>query len=73
MSKIASKPIQIPESIKFVINENLINIEGPMGKLSFEKHSNITVDVKDGFAKVQTEDAVELRRHPGRATSAMAG
>ena len=24
MSKIASKPIQIPESIKFVINENLI-------------------------------------------------
>ena len=57
MSKIASKPIQIPESIKFVINENLINIEGPMGKLSFEKHSNITVDVKDGFAQVKTEDA----------------
>ena len=41
MSKIASKPIQIPESIKFIINENLIDIEGPMGKLSFEKHSNI--------------------------------
>ena len=57
MSKIASKPIQIPESIKFVINENLINIEGPMGKLSFEKHSNITVDVKDGFVQVKTEDA----------------
>ncbi|MBT5406018.1 MAG: 50S ribosomal protein L6 [Gammaproteobacteria bacterium] len=56
MSKIASKPIAIPENIKFIINENLINIEGPMGKLSFEKHSNITIDIEDGFAKVKTED-----------------
>lgn len=56
MSKIARKPIEIPENIKFVINDNLINIEGPMGKLSFEKHPNITVDIVDGIVHVKTED-----------------
>ena len=37
MSKIARKPIIMPEQTKFSINENQITIEGPKGKLSFQK------------------------------------
>ena len=48
MSKIARKPIAIPEGIKFSMNANMIDIEGPMGKLSFTKHENISIDQGEG-------------------------
>ena len=56
MSKIARKPIQIPDNTKFIVSDNLINIEGPMGKLSFEKHPNITVEIAEGIALINTKD-----------------
>ena len=62
MSKIARKPIEIPENIKFSMNSNNIDIEGPMGKLSFTKHDNITIDEKDGsiFIKTSHEEQIAL-------------
>ena len=57
MSKVARKPVLIPENIKFSVNENLINIEGPMGKLSFVKNDNISVVIEDGNAQVKTKDS----------------
>ena len=56
MSKVARKPIELPENIKFSINANLIDIEGPMGKLSFIKHENISVDQQEGSILVKTSD-----------------
>ena len=57
MSKVARKPVLIPENIKFSVNENLINVEGPMGKLSFVKNDNISVVIEDGNAQVKTKDS----------------
>ena len=57
MSKVARKPVLIPENIKFSVNENLINIEGPMGKLSFVKNDNISVVIEDGNAQVKTKNS----------------
>ena len=57
MSKVARKPVLIPENIKFSVNENLINIEGPMGKLSFVKNDNIAVVIEDGNAQVKTKNS----------------
>ena len=54
MSKIARKPIDLPENIKFSINTNVIDIEGPMGTLSFTKHDNITIDQQEGSLLVKT-------------------
>ena len=56
MSKVARKPIELPENTKFSINANLIDIEGPTGKLSFTKHDNISVDQQEGSILVKTSD-----------------
>ena len=60
MSKIARKPIAIPEGIKFSINANMIDIEGPMGKLSFTKHENISIDQDEGSVLVKTNDEEQV-------------
>jgi len=60
MSKIARKPIAIPEGIKFSINANMIDIEGPMGKLSFTKHENISIDQDEGSILVKTNDEEQV-------------
>ncbi len=56
MSKVARKPIEIPENIKFSINLNEVQIEGPLGKLSFIKNEKITVIEKDGKVSINTKD-----------------
>ena len=43
MSKIGKKNITIPEKVKVVLNGNLLNIEGPLGKKSI----NIDTDLFD--------------------------
>ena len=60
MSKIARKPIAIPENIKFSMNANIIDIEGPMGKLSFTKHENISVGQEEGSILVKTNDEEQV-------------
>tara|TARA_Y100000996_G_C22431289_1_gene605762 strand:- start:401 stop:928 length:528 start_codon:yes stop_codon:yes gene_type:complete len=60
MSKVARKPIELPENTKFSINANLIDIEGPMGKLSFIKHDNISVDQQEGSIFVKTTDEEQV-------------
>ena len=60
MSKIARKPIVIPENIKFSMNANIIDIEGPMGKLSFTKHENISIDQEEGSIFVKTNDEEQV-------------
>ena len=56
MSKVARKLIEIPENIKFSINLNEVQIEGPLGKLSFIKNEKITVIEEDGKVSVNTKD-----------------
>ena len=41
MSKIAWIPIEIPDNIKMILNGNVVDVEGPDGKLSFEKIENM--------------------------------
>ena len=43
MSKIGKVNISIPEKVKVVLNGNLLNIEGPLGK----KYLNIDTDMFD--------------------------
>ena len=43
MSKIGKINISIPEKVKVVLNGNLLNIEGPLGKKSL----NIDIDMFD--------------------------
>ena len=38
MSKIARKPISLPETTKVTVNVDEINVEGPLGKMRFMKN-----------------------------------
>ena len=62
MSKIARKPIKIPEKIKFSINENQVVIEGPKGKLLFQKQSEINIKEDSGklFVAASNDDFVPM-------------
>ena len=55
MSKIGKKNITIPEKVKVVLNGNLLNIEGPLGKKSI----NIDTDLFD--LKVEEEKNVSIK------------
>ena len=54
MSKIASKPVEMPDNTKFLITKNEIVIEGPKGKLSFVKHDNVSVKEESGSLHIKT-------------------
>ncbi len=54
MSKIASKPIELTADIKFTMNDNLINIQGPKGELEFTKSSEVLIDHEENLLKVST-------------------
>ena len=56
MSKIASKPVEMPDNTKFLITKNEIVIEGPKGKLSFVKHDNVSVKEESGSLHIKTND-----------------
>ncbi|MDD5437163.1 MAG: 50S ribosomal protein L6 [Candidatus Omnitrophica bacterium] len=47
MSRIGKKPVVIPGGVKVAVNENIINVEGPKGKLSYSFKQNFKVEVKD--------------------------
>ena len=62
MSKIASKPVEIPDNTKFLITKNEIVIEGPKGKLLFVKHDNVSVKEESGslHIKANADECVAL-------------
>ena len=49
MSKIGKINISIPEKVKVVLAENILNIEGPLGKHSINIDLDIfNLDINDG-------------------------
>ena len=49
MSKIGKINISIPEKVKVVLTDNILNIEGPLGKKSIDIELDIfNLDIKDG-------------------------
>lgn len=55
MSRIGKKPVAIPEKVKAVIENGVIRVEGPLGKLSFAIPSGILVNVNDKNINVSIE------------------
>ena len=49
MSKIGKISISIPEKVKVVLADNMLNIEGPLGKKSIDIDLEMfNLDIKDG-------------------------
>lgn len=47
MSRIGRKPVIVPEKVKVRIEEGVVFVEGPLGKLSFKLPDGILAAVKD--------------------------
>jgi large subunit ribosomal protein L6 len=47
MSRVGKSPVKIPSGVKFTINGQVVNIEGPKGKLSLTIHERIKVQKEE--------------------------
>ncbi|MFH1655565.1 MAG: 50S ribosomal protein L6 [Candidatus Omnitrophota bacterium] len=47
MSRIGKNPIAIPDKVKVAVDKDIVNIEGPRGKLQHRVPHGIKVEVKD--------------------------
>ncbi len=48
MSRVGKQPIVIPQGVKVSVQNNVVSIEGPKGKLSFAPAKSIKAVVEDG-------------------------
>ena len=53
MSRVGSKEINIPESVKINLQDESISAEGPMGKLKTKIHDGIQIDIEGSIIKVK--------------------
>ncbi len=53
MSRVGKKPIDIPKTVKMVLEHSTVKVEGPKGKLSFQVHSRVKASLKEGVFTVQ--------------------
>ena len=56
MSRIGKLPIEIPSGVTITVDSDVINVEGPKGKLVVPHLSDVTVTVEDGVATVVRKD-----------------
>jgi len=55
MSRIGSKPIQIPEKVEVSITDGSISVKGPLGSLEQRLHPAVDINIKDGILNVSTD------------------
>ncbi len=62
MSRLAKKPIPLPEKVEAVFSDGVLTVKGPLGSLSREIRNPITVDVANGeVAITSAKKTIESR------------
>lgn len=61
MSRVGLKPISLPEKVAVKVDGNVVNVEGPKGKLDFSVPAGISLTSEDGTVVVSR--ATEHREH----------
>lgn len=57
MSRLAKKPISIPERVEVTVNGTMVTVTGPIATISRSIPETISVAVKDGTVEVSPRDA----------------
>jgi len=60
MSRIAKKPIEIPEKTDVVIEDGVVSVKGPLGELSRTLRPEVSVVVADGEVRVTQKKQGDL-------------
>jgi large subunit ribosomal protein L6 len=65
MSRIGKLPIEIPSGVTITVDSDVINVEGPKGKLVVPHLSDVTVAIEDGKAIVtrKSDEKVSKSQH----------
>ena len=65
MSRIGKLPIEIPSGVTITVDSDVINVEGPKGKLVVPHLSDVTVALEDGNAVVtrKSDEKVSKSQH----------
>ena len=53
MSRIGKAPVAIPQGVNVKVDNRLVSVEGPLGKLEHEHHPAVRVDIDDSAALVR--------------------
>ncbi len=53
MSRVGNKPIEIPKGVKLAVDQHLVSVEGPKGKLSFPMSARIKATIKDNVVRLE--------------------
>jgi len=56
MSRIGKKPIEIPNGVKVSVEDNVVTVDGPKGKLSERIHPLVDVNLEDNSILVSIND-----------------
>ena len=56
MSLVGKKPIEIPSGTKVAVKDNLISVEGPLGKLDNRFYEKLELDISDNILTVKRPD-----------------
>jgi large subunit ribosomal protein L6 len=62
MSRIGKKPVPILDGVKVVVQNRLISVEGPQGKLQWDHRPEVTVTVDESAARVVVEATSQERQ-----------
>ena len=68
MSRIGKKPVEIPDGAKIAVNERTVEVDGPLGKLTYEHRPEVSVSIDD-----EQKQVVVSRRDEERNSRAYHG
>ncbi|MCC6510943.1 MAG: 50S ribosomal protein L6, partial [Pirellulaceae bacterium] len=68
MSRIGKKPVDVLDGVKVNIENGTVNVEGPKGKLQWQIHPEVTVELDEGGKTVSV-----ARRDDERTSRALHG
>ncbi|QWK19905.1 MAG: 50S ribosomal protein L6 [Hydrogenobacter thermophilus] len=71
MSRIGKKPIEIPKNVKVSLQDGMITVEGPKGKLSMRYHPDMKVYLEESFIKVERPSDDPFHRAMHGTTAAL--
>jgi len=61
MSRIGKKPVAIPDKVKAIVENGTVRVEGPLGKLSYNIPSGISVNVENKNIVVSLQKGAESK------------
>jgi large subunit ribosomal protein L6 len=62
MSRIGKKPIAVPDKVKVIVANDIVNVEGPKGKLQHNLPQGIKVEVKDNNVVVSRSSDSKIQK-----------